>query len=529
VAPEVLLPQHFAAARMAPPADQTAGTLPAPAAEMPQRLVDGAPPLVDWWTVFGNPALDALVDEALERHPSVDAARAVLRQAQAELEANRAQYLMPQLGAQAQAFRQRANSASAGGNFPSAGEFNLLNAGVSVSYHPDLFGGIREALDGLGAQIDVQRFQLEATRLSLAGNIVTAAAREAGIRAQRDATLGLMQHQQAQLSLARARLALGSATRAETLGAELAVRATAATLPALDKSLAQLRNQLAVYVGRPAGAAPLPEFRLEDFRLPRELPLSLPSELARQRPDLRAAEAALRAANAAVGVADSNLYPSLTLSGSLGTSANRFDSLLSPAATLWSLGASLSATLFDGGALRARKRGAEAAYAQVGAQYRSVVLLALQNVDDALAALQHDARSVDAQLATAGAARQAAELSQNQLTLGSATRQQVLAAELTALQAELALGPQRAARIADTAALFQSLGGGWSQSDAGSSLSPPPDSPPSGTATPSPAATPSATQAAPGRAADSSAVERWQSDPPVAAPSFNASPPGSQP
>lgn len=438
-----------------------AGT-PEPAAEQPQQLVAGLPTSERWWTGFHNASLDQLVDEAMLRHPTVAAAEATLRQAQADLEANRASYLDPQVTGQLGASRQQSNSASSGFNFPAVGAYNLFNTSVNVSYHPDLFGGIRDALDGLGAQVDVQRYQLEAARLSLAGNIVAAALREGGLRSQRRATLAVMQAQQSLLDLAQARLQLGSASRSDVLNAESALRATTASLPAQDKALALARDQLAAYVGRPDGVQALPSFELESFQLPAELPLSVPGELARQRPDLRAADASLRAANAAVGVADTNLYPSLTLSGSYGAASNQLPELLRSQSVLWSLGTGLTAPLFDGGALRARKRSAEAAYQQIVAQYRNTLLVALQSVDDVLAALQHDALALDTQRAALASARAAEELSAAQLKLGSVSRQQVLVATVSRLQAEVPLGVQRATRLADTAALYQALGGGWS-------------------------------------------------------------------
>jgi NodT family efflux transporter outer membrane factor (OMF) lipoprotein len=429
-------------------------------AESPQQLVEGAPSS-DWWASFGNPALTGLVEEALSHHPDIDAAQAALAQAQADLEAGRGQYLAPQISAQGGVSRQRISGLTTGGG-PGA-EYKLFNTSVAVSYHPDLFGGIREALDGLGAQVDLQRYQLESARLALSANLVTTAFREAGIRAERAATLDLLRFLEAQRDLAAARLAQGAATRAELLSFESALRYSAAGVPALDKNLALLRNQLARYVGRAPGGPALPEFRLEDFVLPADVPLSLPSALARQRPDLRAAEEVMRAANAAVGVANANRLPGLALTASLGAQSTTLATLLKPDALLWSLGANVAGTVLDGGALAARQRSAQAYYAQVEAQYRSTMMRALQDVVDVLAALDHDARSVDAQRASLHSAQGAADLIGEELRLGAATRQQLLSAQIYALQAAVPLGPQRAERLADTAALYGALGGGWSQ------------------------------------------------------------------
>lgn len=430
--------------------------------ELPQSMRLGAAVPTRWWTGFGSPALDALVAEAIERHPDVDAARAALEQAGAQLAAARGDYLAPLVQAQGGATRQRVPPATSG--LPEALTYNLFNASVAVSYRPDLFGGLHQALEGLGAQVDLQRYQLESVRLTLAANVVTTAFREAGLRAQLEATASLLDFLTEQRRLSEQRLQAGAATVSEVLTAESALDDVAAGVPALDKALAQTRAQLASYVGRPDGGASLPEFRLSGFLLPSELPLSVPSELARQRPDLRAAEAALRAANASVGVAQANRYPSLTLNGNLGSSALALPGLFQAGSTLWSVGGNLAQTVFDGDALKSREAAARAAYAQVEAGYRSSVLLALQDVVGVLAALQHDARSVDAQRTSLASARATLDLVQREQQFGAATRQQVLLAQITAMQAEIPLGPLRALRLADSAALYQALGGDWSAS-----------------------------------------------------------------
>ncbi|MDE3011668.1 MAG: efflux transporter outer membrane subunit [Pseudomonadota bacterium] len=459
--PQAAFPADFATARPATPLPDALQTA---RPESPQHLVAGAAPPADWWREFNSVKLEALIDEALARHPDIDAARAALQQAQAELAAARAEHLAPLVRAQGSAARQRVPAAVTGLPVPLV--YNLFQTSVAVSYSPDLSGAVREALQGLGAQVDVQRYQLEAVRLALGGNIATTAFREAGLRAQIETTRALLGYLAEQRELARARLRAGAVTAAEVLTAEVELGSAAAALPALDKALAQTRDQLARYVGRPSGDGDgdgeLPVFALADFELPVSLPLSVPSELARQRPDLRAAEAALQAANAAIGVAHANRFPSLNLSAALGMGSLTLPGLLRAAGLQWSFGASAAATVFDGGALAAHERSAQAAYAQVEAQYRSTVLNALQNVVDVLAALQHDARALDAQRSTLDSARAAVSLLEQQQALGGATRQQLLVARINALQAELPLGGERAARLADTAALYQALGGGWS-------------------------------------------------------------------
>jgi NodT family efflux transporter outer membrane factor (OMF) lipoprotein len=426
-----------------------------------QKFVLGQHPEADWWKGFGNPSLDKIVDEALIHHPTIASAQAAITQAQSDLEASRDKNLIPQVALNTSFSRQHTNSANVGGTFPFGGSFNLFNAAINVSYSPDLFGSIHDALAGLDAQVDVERFALEAARLNLAGNVVTTVAREAGLRAQKSAVLKVMEVQQAQIHLVQSRMNIGSATRNELLSAQGALELTQSSLPSIEKSLAQTRNLLATLVAQGTQAESLPIFELSGFKLPPTLPISLPSELARQRPDILAAEASVRAANAAVGVADGNLYPSLSLTGSYGGASNRLSDLLKNSSNLWSFGAGLVTPLIDRDALRAKKKSAEAAYEQVRAQYRDTVLQALQSVSDALAAIEQDNKTFEAQRIIIANAQASQDLAEAQLKLGSGTQQQLLGARLATLQAEVNLGQQQANRLINTVSLYQSLGGGW--------------------------------------------------------------------
>jgi len=420
----------------------------------------------DWWKGFNNAALNALIDEALTHQPTIAAAQAAIQEAQADLEASRGQLLTPQVGLSTSVMREHINSSNTGGVFPFGGSFNLYNAALNVSYSPDLFGSIHEALDGLGAKVDLEKFALESARLNLAGNVVNTAAREAGLRYQRAIILKLLETQQTQIDLVKARIKLGGASRNDLLAAEGAFEVTRATLPPVDKALTQNQHLLARLVGRGSQAESLPIFELSGFKLPETLPVSLPSELARQRPDILAAEASLRAANSAVGVADGNLYPSLSLTGSYGRSTNTLSDLFKSQSSLWSLGGNLVAPLIDGGTLRAKKRSAQAAYDQVLAQYRDTLLQALQGVSDALAAIEEDSKTLDTQLALIANAQASSDLAQAQLKIGSGTQQQVLSARVAVLHAELNLGQQQANRLINTVALYEALGGGWSAQSA---------------------------------------------------------------
>ena len=278
-------------------ADYTATPLPARTAQAPveggaaQQWVAGADIPAQWWSVFQSTALDALIREALARSPTLAAAQATLRQAQEGLAAQQGKLALPSMDAQLGAQRERASAVQtqkAGGQL-----LTLFNAQVNVSYNVDLFGGVRRQLEGAQAQVDAQRLQLEATQLMLTGNLVTTAIREAGLRAQIKAAREVLQAQEDQLDILQKQFDTGATAQSAVLAQQAQVAQTQATLPALDKALAQTRHQLAVYAGRLPSEPGLPEFALADLTLPPSLPLSLPSELARQRPDVRAAEALL--------------------------------------------------------------------------------------------------------------------------------------------------------------------------------------------------------------------------------------------
>ena len=455
--PEVRPAQRFTAA---PAAAQTASADSAFGAA--QRFSPGGAVPADWWELFRSEALSKLVRAAIADNPTLDAARAALVQAQENLTA---QYsvLYPGLDAAAGVRRQRTTGASAG--LPSAPPnlYTLYNASVSVSYALDLAGGARRELEALLAQIDYQRLQLEAAYLALTGNVVTAALQEASLRAQIRATREVVQSQEEILGLVQKQFELGAVARADVLAQSALLAQTRAALPPLEKALAQTRNALAALIGRfPVGAG-LPESELAQLELPHELPLSLPSELARQRPDIRAAEALLHRASAEIGVAEAAKYPQLTLSAGYGSAATRTADLFSGASTAWNIGASLLQPVFHAGKLEAQRRAAVAAYDQAYAQYRQTVLAALHNVADVLDALDYDAHTLRAQAEADASASTSLALAQRQFELGATSQLALLNAERQAQQAKIGLVQAQAARLADTAALYQALGGGWWQ------------------------------------------------------------------
>ena len=425
-----------------------------------QRFEVGGKISAEWWTLFGSPELDGLMRTALSGHPSLAAAQAALRQAEENLNAQYA-VLYPSVDASVGAKRQRITGASFGNPAIPSSVFNLYNASVNVSYAIDVAGGARRELEALQAGIDFQRFQIEATYLSLTGNIATTAFREASLREQIRATRDIVNSQERQLQLVEKQFELGAISRSDVLAQRAQLAQTRANLPPLEKALAQTRNQLAVLIGKFPDEARLPELNLSAFQLPQTLPVSLPSDLVRQRPDIRAAETVMHQTNARIGVAQALMFPQLTLSGSYGTAATAAHSVFDPGTQIWNIGASLLQPIFHAGQLQARKRGAQAAYDEAFAQYRQTVLGAFQNVADVLFALEFDAVALKAQADAEAAARESLEMTIKQLQFGSASQLALLNAQRQYEQAKIGLVQAQAARYADTAALFQALGGGW--------------------------------------------------------------------
>ncbi|WP_440216632.1 efflux transporter outer membrane subunit [Chromobacterium piscinae] len=420
-----------------------------------QRLLNGGELPAQWWTLFRSPELDQLIRAALEHNPTLEAAQAALVQTRENYNAASGSLLFPNVNAQLGGGRQRAILT---GTNPS--EFNVYSATVNVSYTLDLFGGSRRQLEGLMATADYQRFQTEATYQTLLANVVTAAVQEASLRGQLQSTRELLKAQEAQLAIVDKQVALGAQARSASLSQGTLVAQTRAQLPPLEKALAQTRNLLATLVGRFPGEGGLPEFRLESLKLPDELPVSLPSDLARQRPDIRASEALLHQASANVGVATANQYPQITLNGSYGTQHTVLPNM-DVGNTLWNVTGGLLQPLFNGGALSAKRRAAEAAYRQAEAQYRATVLKGFQNVADSLRAVEADAMALKAQADAESQARESLEVHTRQYKLGGISYLALLDAERSYQQAKIGLIQAQAARYSDTAALFVALGGGW--------------------------------------------------------------------
>ena len=423
-----------------------------------QHFAAGQDIPAQWWTVFQSPALDQLIRSALAQNPTMAAAEATLRQAQENYNAQAGSLVYPAVNGQLGAARERASGLTTGG---APAVFNLYNASVNVSYTPDVFGATRRTLESAQAVVDYQRYQVEATYLALSANVVTTAIREASLRAQLKATREVLDALGKQQGLIEKQFSFGAVPRTTVLSQRNQVAQVAATVPALEKALAQTRHQLSVLAGRLPGEGGMPEFALETLALPEQLPVSLPSALVRQRPDIRASEELLHQASVLVGVATAAQYPQLTLSGSYGSASPTFGNLFNSETTIWNLGAGLTAPLFNGGALSAKRRAAEAAYDAAAAQYRATLLTAFQNVADTLRALDADAAALASQAEAEALAAESLSLAEQQYKLGGISYLALLDAQRTYQQSHINLVQAQAARYADTAALFQALGGGW--------------------------------------------------------------------
>ncbi len=423
-----------------------------------QKLVEGMDIPGQWWTLFRSQALNALVEEALKANPDVAAAQAALHQANELVYADQAS-LFPSLSGSVSKTRQLPSSTSTFG-LP-AKILTVNSASLSVSYAPDVFGGTRRQIESSTAQAEYERYQLEATYLTLTSNVVNTAVTLASLRDQVTATEAIIRLQSDQLELLQSRRRLGAIANTDVLTQQASLAQTRATLPPLQKQLAQTRNQLMAYLGRFPGQDRGEHFELASLNLPEQLPLSLPSAIVEQRPDVRSAEAQLHQASANIGVAVANQLPQFSITGALGSSARSGTKLFSSGTGFWSLAGSVSQTIFDAGAFEHRKRAVVAAYDESAARYRSTVIAAFEDVANALRALEADAETLNQQVQAERAAQESLALAQAQFRLGAVGYLNLLTAQQTYQNAVLTRVRAQSARYSDTTALFQALGGGW--------------------------------------------------------------------
>jgi NodT family efflux transporter outer membrane factor (OMF) lipoprotein len=435
-----------------------------------QQFVQAKIISAEWWRLFRSPKINKLICLGITHSPNLMAAKARLREVQENLNAGIGNGLYPNVSAILSAQRgsntgffdsSNGSSTITTSGIP-ASVFNLFNATLNASYLVDFFGGVRRQIQGLRSQVEYQYFELRAAYLSLTSDIVTTVITIASLHRQICVTKQLIREQAEQLAIIKKQFNLGGVSKIEVVAQQTQLAQTRATLPPLEKSWAQTRHLLAILVGAfPSQCHVIPSLDLNELHLPTKLPLSIPSSLVRQRPDIRAAEALWEAANAQVGVATANLYPQITLSGSWGKSNTVGSQTFGSQSNLWNIGAGLLQPLFRGGALIAERRAAFAAYDAAAAQYREVVLKAFQNVADTLRAIESDAREMRAQKQAELAAYANFNLVKQQFDLGGVSYLSLLDAQRQYQQTRISLVQSQANRYADTAALFQALGGGW--------------------------------------------------------------------
>ncbi len=431
---------------------------PSPESSPDQQLLAGADVPADWWKMFGSEDLNALVEHGLSNSPTIEAAKARLREVQENLNSQVGSVLYPSIDASGSGSRKKISGASFGGH---AIAFTLLDASISASYGLDLFGASKRYLESLRSQVDYEQYQMQAARMTLAANIVTSAVKEASLRHQIEATRRIIDDSQSQMNMVEKQYALGAVPQSAVLSQRSALVRARTALPTLQKSLQQNRHLLNVLVGELPSDTDLSSFTLAGLQLPKTLPLSLPSEFVRQRPDILASEALLHQASANVGVATANMYPRITLTGNYGSEGVKASDLFTAGSSVWGLSAGLVQPLFHGGELRAKKREAVAGLDRAQANYREVVLQSFQNVADALLALKMDGRALQLQRDAEQAAASTRSLIEQQYQAGAASYLDLLSANQQYQQASISLAQATAARLADSAALIFALGGGW--------------------------------------------------------------------
>jgi NodT family efflux transporter outer membrane factor (OMF) lipoprotein len=451
-----------------------------------QHLLAGRDIPFEWWELFQSEALNSLVEQAFKKNPNIPAAQAALRQAE-ELTSAQRGFFFPSVGAGYQFERQKLAGNLSGSTAPGVqgnGQdiaavqnpnstphneplyYNLHTAQVTVGFVPDVFGANRRQVESLAAQADAQRFQLEATYVTLASNVVAAAIQEASCRAQLASVREMIDANQKALDILRQQFKLGYVMRLDVAAQESALAQAKELLPPLQKELEQTRDLIRALVGNLPNEDVTETFELDSLQLPRELPISVPAKLIVQRPDVMAAQAQLHAANADVGVAVANMLPQFSITGAAGGTATAFDWMFRSGGPFWNVVGGVSAPIFQGGTLWHRKRAADQALKQAAYQYQATVIAAYQNVADSLHASLSDADALGAAVEAENAAKVTFDLTRRQLDAGYVNYLALLSAEAAYSQALLNRIQAQAVRFGDTVALFQALGGGWWERDA---------------------------------------------------------------
>jgi NodT family efflux transporter outer membrane factor (OMF) lipoprotein len=429
------------------------------AGDTAQQFDQNAKLPADWWRLFNSPKVNAVVNEALIDNPGLQAAQASLRHSQDLLRSGYGIFY-PQVDGDFGATRQKSIPLP-GAQTSTPSIFNLFTLSASASYALDVFGGERRAVEALGAQVDLQRNTERAAYLTLSANIANAIIAQAAYRAEIEATERLIDLQQTQVQLAKVQARAGTAPYSTVLTLQGQLASYQATIPQLQQLLSQTDDLLASLVGHTPAEWKAPRIDFAELTLPSNLPVSLPSDLTGQRPDILAAEATLHAASANIGVATANMLPDITLSADYGVNNSSLTHLFARGSTVWGLGADVATPIFEGGTLWFKRKAAIDNYQHAAALYRQTVLGAFAQVADTLRAVQHDAEILKAQDESLGAAQQALHLIQANFQTGLANYSDVLIADVQYHQAKIANLQAIALRYQDTVALFVALGGGW--------------------------------------------------------------------
>lgn len=429
------------------------------AAGKAQRFSAGATIDSDWYRLFKSKALDAAIAESLEGNPGLAAARASLSEAQNNLRAGYGVFF-PQIGGEFDATRQKFTTLKFGEDRPGS-VFNLFSLSGTVSYALDVFGGERRGVEALAAETDVQSATERATWLALLSNIADTVIAKAAYRAEIDATRALIDLQKQQIALAKIHFRAGTGPYSSVLSLETQLETYEASLPGLEQKIAQADDLLAALAGRPPAAWKSPSVDLDELTLPADLPVSLPADLVRQRPDILAAEATAHAASANIGVATAAMLPNITLTGGEGGNSTALNQLFASNGQAWNVGASIAQPIFEGGTLWFRRKAAIDNYTQAMALYRQTVLGAFEQVADTLNALDHDAETLAAQEQAVATAEQALRLTHDNYQSGLADYLAVITADTQYHQAKINEIEAAAQRYQDTVALYAALGGGW--------------------------------------------------------------------
>ncbi len=446
-----------------------------------QRFVMGRDIPFAWWEQFQSPKLNALVERALKANPNLTAAQAALRQANEYVTAQQG-FFYPTVAASFTPSRnklagnQGGNSPGVQGNgstistyqnpngpapFNGPAYYNFYTAQLSLSYAPDVFGGNRRQVESLQAQADMVRFQMEATYITLTSNVVAAAIQDASLQEQIKATQRYIDQNARAVDILHKQFAFGYVMGIDVANQEAALALAKQLMPPLQKQLEQTHDLIRALCGDLPNQVLDLDIDLASLQMPKELPISLPSKLVEQRPDVRAAEEQLHAASAQVGVALAARLPQFSITAALGGGASEIPQMFKTGAPFWNLIADVTQPIFDGGTLLHRERAADQGLKQAEAQYRSTVITALQNVADTLHAIQSDADALTACVDAEQAAKKVLTITDTQYQLGYVNFQTLLGAQQSYEQSLVTLAQAKTNSYGDTVALFQALGGGW--------------------------------------------------------------------